>query len=168
MSATLTVKELISGSNFDPMTLDTSELKALSDCIPKDGNIDINIAEVLATKFLRGADVCSELMSIATAHVAKMDAEKKKTYGYAATVKASQANIKTTASRSWFADQDDDYIAACNKYAEAQGFLKWVIGKHESFVRGHYLCKKILDRAYPHEKQASWNGAQPNEEEKGW
>ena len=45
---------------FDPLKLDTSELKELSQAIPKDGNIDTNNAEVLATKFLRGADLCGE------------------------------------------------------------------------------------------------------------
>ena len=166
MNKAVTVRDLLqSGSgNFDPMTLDTSELKELANSIPKDGNIDINNAEVLATKFLRGADICSELVSIATAYVGRTDAEKKKAYGYAATVKASQSNIKAAATRGWFADQDEDYIHAANKHAEAQAFLKWVNGKLDSFTRGHYLCKKILDRAYPHERMGGWNGNSPTDD----
>ena len=53
----LTVRELLrcSDPSIDPMNIDTSEIKALSDAMPKDGNIDLNNAEVLATKYLRGA-----------------------------------------------------------------------------------------------------------------
>lgn len=168
MTKHLTVRELLNSDSvdFDPMTLDTTELKELAESIPRDGNIDMNNAEVLATKFLRGADVCSELVSIATAYVGKTDAEKKRAYGYAATVKASKAGIKAAATRGWFADQDEEYIRASNKHSEAQAFLKWVNGKLDSFTRGHYLCKKILDRAYPHEKMANWNGSIENMKEK--
>lgn len=156
----LTVKDLLGkdAEEFDPMKIDTSEIKELSEAMPKDGNIDLNIAEVLATKYLRGADLCSELLAIATAYVAKTDALKKKAYSYAAMVKASESNIKTDKSRAWFADMDDDYISACNKHAEAIAFAKWVDGKYESFSKMHYMCKKMLDRGYTHERMSSFNG----------
>lgn len=165
MTKPVTVREMLGGGegrSFDPMTLDTSELRDLAGSIPRDGNIDINNAEVLATKFLRGADQCSELVSIAIAHVAKMDTQKKRAYGYAATVKAGQAGIKAAATRAWFADQDPEYIESCNKHAEAQAFLKWINGKLDSFTRGHYLCKQMLVRAYSHENMGGWNGNNPN------
>ena len=160
MSNQLTVRELLSGgtSGFDPLNLDTTEIRGLSESMPKDGNIDINNAEVLATKFLRGADICAELLAVATAYVAKMDALKKKAYSYAALIKASTNNIKTDKSRAWFAEMDDDYLAACNKYAEALAFAKWVSSKYDSFNKMHYMCKHILKRAYPHEQASSWNG----------
>ena len=143
MTTQLTVRDVLykgeKTSEFDPMNLDTSEIKTLSDAMPKDGNIDINNAEVLATKYLRGADICAELLAIATAHVAKMDAAKKKAYSYAALVKASANQIKTDKSRAWFAEMDDDYINANNKYAEAIAFAKWVSSKYDSFNKMHYL-----------------------------
>ena len=169
----LSVKELLGRDveQFDPMKIDTSEVRELSEAMPKDGNIDLNNAEVLAIKYLRGADLCSELLAIATAYVAKTDALKKKAYSYAAMVKSNDSNIKTDKSRAWFADMDDDYINACNKYAEAIAFAKWVDGKFESFSKMHYMCKKILDRGYTHERMASFNGdidKMINNEEKGW
>lgn len=142
---------------FDPMSIDTSEIKSLSSAIPKDGNIDINNAEVLATKYLRGADMCSEMLAIATAYMQKADALKKSAYSHAALVKSKASGIKTDKSRAWFADSDPDYIEACNRYAEASAFVKWVNSKYDSFVRAHYLCKKILDRAYPHENAGNFN-----------
>lgn len=169
----LTVKDLLGRDveEFDPMKLDTSEIRELSEAMPKDGNIDLNNAEVLATKYLRGSDLCSELLAIATAYVAKTDALKKKAYSYAAMVKAADNNVKTDKSRAWFADMDDDYMSACNKYAEAIAFAKWVDGKYESFTKMHYMCKKILDRGYTHERMASFNGdveKMINNDEKGW
>jgi len=157
----VTVRDVLNGGNsneFDPMNLDTAEIRTLSDAMPKDGNIDINMAEILATKYLRGADICSELLAIATAHVSKMDTLKKKAYSYAALVKAAANNIKTDKSRAWFAEMDDDYINASNKYSEAMAFAKWVSSKYDSFNKMHYLCKHILKRAYPHEQASSWNG----------
>lgn len=160
MSKSLTVRELLNGGDecFDPLSIDTTELKELSNSIPKDGNIDINIAEELATKYLRGSDICSELLAIAVTHVQKCDTERKRAYGYAASVKATASGTKTDKARAWFADQDEDYIKACNKYAEATGFMKWVSGKLESFIKSHYMCKKMLDRGYEHERQGGWNG----------
>jgi len=156
----LTVRDLLNGrdGNFNPLDIDTSEIKELSEAMPKDGNIDINNAEVLATKYLRGADICSELLAIATSYVSKADTEKKKAYSYAALIKASTQNIKTDKSRSWFAEMDEDYIGACNKYSEALAFAKWISSKYDSFNKMHYLCKHILKRAYPHEQASSWNG----------
>jgi hypothetical protein len=147
------------GVNFDPMAIDLSEVKQLSDAMPKDGNIDLNNAETLATKYLRGADICAELLAIATAHVAKIDALKKKTFNYAFLVKSeTNKTIKTDKMRAAFAEIDEEYQQACEKYAEAIAFAKWVSGKYDSFNKMHYLCKKILERGYTHERASSWGG----------
>lgn len=170
----LTVRELLNGKDednkFDPMTLDTNEIRKLSNSLPKDGNIDINNAERLATKYLRGADICAELLAIATAHAQKMDTLKKKAYSVAALIKTKDIKgIKTDKSRAWFADADDDYIDACNKYAEAIAFVKWVGNKYDSFIKMHYLCRKMLDRAYPHEGASGFPGSGgPSNEDDTW
>lgn len=161
METGLTVRELLNGgvNGFDPMNIDTTEINVLSNALPKDGNIDLNNAEVLATKYLRGADICAEILAIATAHVQKTEALKKKAYSEAALNKSQKAGIKTDKSRAWFADMDDQYIEACNKHAEAMAFVKWISNKYDSFNKMHYMCKKILDRGYNHERASSWNGS---------
>lgn len=166
MEKHLTIRELLNGGEegFDPMNIDTSEIRALSDALPKDGNIDLNNAEVLATKYLRGADLCSELLAIATAFVQKSDTLKKKAYSEAALTKSKAAGIKTDKSRAWFADSDDDFIEASNRYSEAVAFAKWVSNKYDSFNKMHYMCKKILDRGYVHERTAGFNGSVDNGE----
>lgn len=160
----LTVKELFDSDNFSPMDIDLSEIKKLSDALPKDGNIDINNAEVLATKYLRGADLCSELAAIAIAYAQKTDTLKKKAFSEAALVKAIKAGVKTDKSKAWYAEMDEDYIEAANKHSEAAAFVKWINNKYDSFVKMHYLCKKVLDRGYAHEKAASWNGSNVDSE----
>jgi hypothetical protein len=157
MSQALTARELLGGESFDPLNLDTSEIRELSNLLPSDGQIDINQAEILATRFLRGADVCGELMAVVTCHVSKLETAKKKAYSEAALSKATAAGIKTDKSRCLFADSDSDYIEACNRYSEASAMLKWVGSKYDSFVRCHYNAKKLLDRQYSHEQASGFN-----------
>lgn len=166
----LTVRELLqcSEETLDPMNIDTSEIRALSDAMPKDGNIDLNNAEVLATKYLRGADLCAELLAIATAYVQKTDTYKKKAYSEAALVNAEEYFIQknngkrpdkiTDKMRTLYADMDEAYVQASQKHDEALAFAKWINGKYESFNKMHYMCKKILDRGYTHERMANFNG----------
>src|SRR5271168_902452 len=142
-SKSITIRETLDIRSFDPLDIDTSEIKVLSMSIPKDGNIDLNKAEVLATKFLRGSDLCSELLSIAVSYIGKAESDKKRAYSNAALVKSVTAGHKTDKARAWFADMDDQYIEACNKYNEALAFVEWVQGKYKSFEKMHYLCKKI-------------------------
>lgn len=155
----VTVGEILgSDGRFDPLTLDTSEIKELSNSMPRDGNIDINNAEVLATKYLRGADLCGELIAVATAYVSRTKDAKQRAYNQAFLVKSSlNKNIKTDKMRVAFAELDEDYLSACEDYNKAVAFAKWVESKYSSFNKMHYLCKKILERAYTHEKAAGWN-----------
>lgn len=153
--------------SLDPSKLDTSEIKELSNAMPKDGNIDLNNAEVLATKYLRGADRCGELMAIATAYVSKTKDAKQRAYNTAFLVKsADHKHIKTDKMRVAFAELDDDYQDACEEHNKALMFAKWVESKYNSFNKMHYMCKKILDRGYDHERQTGFNT--PVIEEEGW
>ena len=165
----VTVGNIIdSEKNFDPMTLDTTEIQELSNAMPRDGNIDINNAEVLATKYLRGADLCGELIAIATAFVSRTKDEKQRAYNQGFLIKSAEnKNIKTDKMRVAFAELDEDYLNACENYNKAVAFSKWVESKYSSFNKMHYLCKKILERAYSHEKAAGLNGKVEDDND-GW
>lgn len=170
MNKALTVRDLLycGDPNIDPMNIDTSEIKALSMAMPKDGNIDLNNAEILATKYLRGADVCAELLAVAVAYVQTTDTLKKKAYSQAALERSevyftNKNNGKkpdkiTDKMRTLYADMDDEFVKVCQKHDEALAFAKWVDGKYDSFNKMHYMCKKILDRGYAHEMNANFNG----------
>lgn len=168
MSNKLTVRELLNGGStgkFDPLSIDTSEIRDLSNAMPKDGNIDVNNAEILAVKYLRGADVCAELLAIATAHVNKTKHLKELTYSKAFLRSRDDKTIKTDKMRSALADVDDDYINACNAFNEAIAFRQWVDAKYKIFNTMHYMCKNILQRAYDHERASSYVGSLPDSSE---
>ena len=166
----LTVRDLLhcGDPSIDPMNIDTGEIKELSNAMPKDGNIDLNNAEILATKYLRGSDLCAELLAVAVAYVQTTDTLKKKEYSVAALERSEiyfadknggrKPDKITDKMRGLYADMDGDYIAVCQKHDEALAFAKWVDGKYNSFNKMHYMCKKILDRGYPHEMNANFNG----------
>jgi hypothetical protein len=153
----LTVKEIINPDTFNIGAIDTSEIRALSESIPRDGNIDINNAEILAVKFLRGADLCGELLAIATVAVAKNDALYKSAYS-SACIKATNKGAKTDQQRKWIADSDEEFLAAIEKYNEALGFSKWINSKADSFKKMHYQCKQLLERGYAHERMSNFSG----------
>ncbi|MFA5024036.1 MAG: hypothetical protein WC523_03730 [Patescibacteria group bacterium] len=166
MANSLTVREMFNGKSsngaiqtFDPMDIDLSEIKELSNSLPKDGSIDINQAEILATKYLRGADLVSELLSIATAYCQKTETEKKKKYSEAALIRAVAAGMKTDKSKCLYAEMDSEFVEASNKHSEALAFLKWLSSKYDSLLKAHYLCKQMLARHYSHEQADSWNGS---------
>lgn len=168
-----TVSDLIGRKDYDPTTLDTTEIQKLSKSLPKDGNIDTNNAEVLATKFLRGSDLCGEIMAIATAFVSRTKDAKQRAYNQAFLIKSQdQKGLKTDKMRTAFAELDDDYQNACEEYNKAVAFNKWVDSKYNSFTRAHYLCKKILERGYESEKAAGWKGGVGDEndlvDDGGW
>lgn len=169
MNKIVTIGEVLKlNDNFDPMTLDTSEIRNLSNSMPSDGNIDVNNAEVLATKYLRGADLCGELVAVATAYVSRTKDAKQKAYNQAFLVKsAANKNIKTDKMRIAFAELDEDYQAACEEYNKAVAFSKWVDSKYSSFTKAHYLCRSIVKRSQAHEQAGNWNGRQ-EEEDEGW
>jgi len=159
METSLTVRELLGiDKSFDPLDFDTSEIRELSNAIPADGNIDLNNAEVLATKYLRGADICGELLAIATAHMARVKTKKNIAYNRAFVKHKDDSKIKTDKLRAAMAEIDDTYIDTCNDYDAALAFAKWVNSKYDSFNKMHYMCKKILDRGYTHEKMSGFNG----------
>lgn len=162
----LTVREMLGTQKkgFDPLDFDTSEIRELSNALPRDGNIDTNNAENLATKYLRGADICGELLAIATAYVGKCKDKKSIAYNRAFIKYKDDKTVKTDKLRTSMAEVDEDYIEACGKYNEAIAFAKWIDIKYSSFIRMHYLCKKILERGYAHEQANSWNGGVDEQE----
>lgn len=166
----LTVRDLFGtdSESFSPMDIDLSEIKLLSNAMPRDGNIDVNNAEVLATKYLRGADICGELIAIATAFVGKTKSTKEIAFNRAFVKFKDDSKVKSDKMRAALAEIDDDYINATNRYNEAIAFAKWISSKYDSFNKMHYMCKKILDRAYPHERSSSWNGSITDDIDKGW
>jgi len=169
----ITVRDIVgisSQNTFDPMNIDTTEIQTLSRAMPMDGNIDVNNAEVLAVKYLRGADMCGEMLAIATAHVARTKSKKDIAYNRAFLKHRNDKTVKTDKMRTALAEIDDDYIETCNRYNEALAFGKWIDAKYSSFIKMHYMCRNILKRGYEHENASGgpFNGSPDGDNENTW
>lgn len=154
----LTGRDIVS-RDIDPLDINIDEIKDLSNLIPRDGHIDLNIAEELATKFLRGMDLCSELSAMCLAEQTKRQDEKARAYNRAIIKTANQPGLKTDKMRTAFAEVDQEYIDAQNELNKIKAFSKFIDGKFNSFKAAHYLCKNMLDRGYGHERASNWNGS---------
>jgi len=146
-------------ADFDPERIDVTEIRELTDAIPPDGNVDIVIAEVLATKFLRGADRCSEILAQLTWWEAKMDDEKRRALAKAALVTAVEKGLKTATEKRTYADGDPEYLKACESANRAKAMKQWFKNKHESLVSAHYLMKEIAKGGRSHQAaggSSSW------------
>ena len=154
-----TIGNALKFQNFDPENIDVSEITELTNSIPRDGNVDIVIAEVMATKFLRGADRCSEFLSIFTWWSAKKDDEKRHAFSKAFIVTASQAGMKTATEKKAYAEGDSEYIAACEAASRAKAMKEWFKNKHESLVSAHYLMKEIAKGSRTHSRAGVADGS---------
>jgi hypothetical protein len=145
-------------ADFDPEKIDISEIKELTDAIPKDGNVDVAIAESLATKFLRGADRCAEILAQLTWWEAKMEDEKRHAIAKASLVTAAQKGLKTATDRRTYADADPECLKACEASNKAKAMKQWFKNKHDSLVSAHYLMKDIAKGGRSHQRA----GGQPD------
>ena len=171
MAEKITIADALQFDAFDPTRIDVSEINALTAAIPADGNVDANIAENMATRFLRGADRCSELLAVFTWWAAKKEDEKRHVYS-AKFFEAPAHGHKTAAARKAYAEGADDYLAACDAANKAKAMKQWVQNKHDSLVSAHYLMKQISKSERRGEPAAggtrdhSWEGSQ--KEEPSW
>ncbi len=140
----MTVRDQLSINEFDPMNIDVSEFDDLHKTIPSDGNIDINLASMLASQFLRAADRISEILSTLTWHEQKTKDEKKRAFANAfVRIKSDNTKITDTLAKCK-AELDDEYLICCNRAAEAEAVRLHFKIKHETFLKGHHLMKDIL------------------------
>jgi hypothetical protein len=139
-------------ADFDPERIDISEIRELTEAIPRDGNVDVAVAESLATRFLRGADRCAEILAQLTWWEAKADDEKRRVLAHASLVTAAQKGLKTATERRTYAEGDLEYLKACEASNRAKAMKQWFKNKHDSLVSAHYLMKDIAKGARPHQR----------------
>jgi len=138
-----TLGEVLEFESFAPEQMDIADIQELSDSIPRDGHVDIPIAESLAVRFLRGADTCSEILCKIVWWLAKKEGEAQHAYTKAMLVKAGAAGHKTAKEKEKFASGDAEYLKASEEVARAKAMKKWLENKHSSLISAHYLMKDI-------------------------
>jgi hypothetical protein len=150
------VGDLLKIKGFDPMNVDVTYIKQVMNLIPKNGSLDMNEAERLATKFLACADYCGELLSQAIRFLGHTDATKKSERASSIERKIAGKTPATTAKETY--SNDPLYIDAAEKNTDAQAFLTWIQQKYENLIKAHVLCKDLMKSHAQNRTQSSWEG----------
>lgn len=159
-------KDKINLDGFSIENIDLSEINKLTDWLPKNGIIDLNIAEQGLVMTLHGQDLCQELIIKIEKWISIKEGQKNKAWTKAALDKANVAGHKTAKNREWFAQADDDFIALCNEVAVAKAAKKWLENKCSIFSGWHYAMKSYLKRDYTLERLGNFQVASFSSEEK--
>ena len=147
--------ELLEFNTFNPETIDVSDIQEISKNIPKDGNVDIAIADKLALQFLRGADLCSELIGKLSWWVARKKDNARAALQHAALVTAPSMGFKTASEKKLYADGDAKYREANDEFNKAEAMLLWAKNKHSSLISAHYMMKHIAQGSERHFKASN-------------
>ncbi len=147
-----TFKEKFDIENFDIESIDTSEIDRLSDWLPKNGVVDLNLAERGLILTLHGQNYCQEQLLKIEKLIGLKEGKKNKAWAKAALEKADQAGHKAVKNKEWFAMADDDFIDASNEVVIAKAAKKWFENKSDYLSSWHFAFKSFLKRDYSLEK----------------
>jgi hypothetical protein len=151
--------EKIMIDNFSVEDIDISDINNLSDWLPTNGVMDLNIAEQGLVHTLHGQNYCQELIAKLDRWISIKENQKNKAWTKAALDKASAAGHKPVKNREWFAQADDDFIQASNDVAVAKAAKKWFENKAAYFSGWHYAFKTFLKRDYSLETLGNFQAA---------
>lgn len=141
-------KDRVDVSNFSIENIDVSDIDRISNFLPRNGVIDINIAEKGIVFTLEGQNLCQEKIAQIERWIGLKETEKNRAWTNAAITKSKSTGIKTAKEKEWFAQSDDDYIDACNELTLAKACKKWFENKASYFSGWHYAFKTFLRRDY--------------------
>ena len=166
-----TLDSILNIDNFSISSVDVSSIQSLSDMLPKNGVVDVNIAEKSLIITLEGQNLCQEKVVLVDRWIGQLEGLKNKAWSSAALVKAKDKGYKTAKDKEWYAQSDDEYIEVLNKITLAKASKKWLENKAAYFSGWHYAMKTFLKRDYSLETLANFNnpgytnnmeGGQPN------
>jgi hypothetical protein len=147
-----TFKERINLDGFSIENIDLTDIDMYSKWLPKNGVIDINIAEQGLIVTLTAQNLCQEKITQVDRYIGIQESEKNKAWTQAALIDAPIEGHKTVKAKEWYAQADDDYVAICNELALARAAKKWLENKASHFSGWHYAFKTFLKRDYGLEK----------------
>jgi len=147
---------VISIVGFDPLKVDIDYITETVDLLPSNSHVDIHQAEELATRFLRCADYCSDLLARAMRYVAEQETLMKSARADAIETKIANG-VSATAAKELFGN-DSGFIKASRSLATATAWQHWLENKYQNLLKAHHHCKEIM-KAYQQGKPAAgWGG----------
>jgi hypothetical protein len=166
-----TLESILNIDGFSISSVDVSDIQTLSDMLPKNGVVDLNIAEKSLIVTLEGQNLCQEKVVLVDRWIGHLEGLRNKAWSDAALTKAKQNGHKTAKDKEWFAQSDDNYINVLNEITLAKASKKWLENKASYFSGWHYAMKTFLKRDYSLESLANFSnpgytnnveGGQPN------
>lgn len=147
--------EKIIDRGFTVKGIDLSSLNKLEEFLPKNGVIDLNIAEQGLVVTLEAQNFCQEIIIKLDQWISYKEADKSQAWAAAALTRAPASGVKTAKEKEWFANADDEYVEACNQLQLAKAAKKWFESKASYFSGWHYAFKTFLRRDYSLESIAN-------------
>lgn len=140
--------------------IDISAINTILEGLPKNGVVDLNIAERGLTMTLEAQNICQERIVQVDRLIGFLETRKNKAWSTAALEKAKADGYKTAKDKEWYAQADDDYIEAYNELILAKATKKWLENKANYFSGWHYALKTFLKRDYQIEASSTigYNG----------
>jgi|GEM_PF-6936690 len=149
-------KEILSIESFDPLNVNIDYVYETIQLLPADGHIDDTQAEQLATRFLRCADYCSDLLAQAIRHVAGCETAMKSTRADAIEKKIA-SGVSATAAKELFGN-DERFIKASRCLATAAAWQGWIDHKYQNLLKAHHHCKEIMKGYMLGKPSSGWGG----------
>jgi hypothetical protein len=127
-----------------------NEIMRISVKIPSTAiGVGAAVARELACSFLKGSELCGELLAMSAAYEEITKINQKSTHSKALLVKANTAGYKTASDKSAYADTDDEFQKSYHDYIKAKMFRTLIENKKEAFDKAHYLMRKISETESP-------------------
>jgi hypothetical protein len=153
----MNLENVLNIDNINIGSIDVSSIQELSDMLPKNGVVDVNLAEKSLIITLEGQNLCQERAVLIERWIGVLEAKKNKAFSNAALLTAKDKGYKTAKDKEWYAQSDDDYIEILNQLTLAKASKKWLENKASYFSGWHYAMKTFLKRDYSLENLANFN-----------
>ena len=148
---------------FSVEGISLTELEEIEGRLPRNGIIDINIAESGLVCTLEGQNLCQEIIVQLDTYIGRLESEKNMAWSEAALNKSKTLGHKTIKDKEWYAQSDDAYVGAYNRLTMAKACKKWFENKAGYFSGWHYAFKTFLRRDYSIENATSLNVVRYND-----
>lgn len=149
--------ELASLEGFSVRGMDIDDINRIESMLPKNGIIDINIAEIGIVATLEGQNACQEKILKVERIIGFLEGKRNKAWSEAALVTAKNVGHKTSKDKEWYASSDEEFIKYYNEVIMAKACKRWLENKASYFSSWHYAFKTFLRRDYSIENSSTLN-----------
>lgn len=159
--------DIINTNGFSIDALDLTEIRKMSEILPKNKVIDSNIAEKYIISTIEAQDLCQEKIVQVERWIGMKKVILEKTEAESALIRAKDAGHKTAKEKEWFVQCDEAVIALRDELEKAKVAKLWLDNKIKYFSMWHYSLKAFIKRDYNIEGASTYStfGTTPDQVE---